>query len=63
MEERSISDRLFELLTTVEETYNTTVEWLRNYTPYVVRAIEIVLALGLLILLAQWYHTVYIVGA
>ncbi|WP_418283105.1 hypothetical protein [Halorubrum sp. DTA98] len=59
MEERTISDRLFALLTEGEEAYNRLVGWLRQYTPYVVRTIEIVLAVALLALLTHWVYWFY----
>lgn len=58
MEDSTISDRLIGLLTQAEETYERTAEWLRQYTPYAVRTIEVVLAVALLALLAHWVYWV-----
>lgn len=58
MEDSTISDRLIGLLTQAEETYERTAEWLRRYTPYAVRTIEVILAVALLALLAHWVYWV-----
>lgn len=60
MTESTSSERLFELLNSIEERYHRTAAWLRQYTPYAVRGIEIVLAVALLALLALWINTVYL---
>ena len=59
MEERTISDRLFAVLEAMENGYDRLVGRVRQYTPYVVRTIEVVLAVALLALLTHWIYLFY----
>ena len=59
MEERTISDRLYAVLETMENGYDRLAGWARQYTPYVVRTIEVVLAVALLALLTHWVYWFY----
>ena len=61
MEERTISDRLYAVLEAMENGYYQLVGWARQYTPYVVRTIEVVLAVALLALLTHWVYWFYTV--
>lgn len=57
---RSRSEQVVHYLSRIYEAYDRTVHWARNYTPYLVRAIEVGLAIVLLAVLAHWIYWVYL---
>ncbi|SFB85875.1 hypothetical protein SAMN05444422_102427 [Halobiforma haloterrestris] len=60
--DRSLGDRVVDLLSELHGRYNRAEATVRRYTPYVVRVIEVVVAIGLLAGLAHWLYWVYIAG-
>lgn len=61
--DRTLGDRVAAHVDAVSDRYSYADERVRNYTPYVVRAIEVVLAIALLAYLAHWVYWVYVLGA
>lgn len=57
------SDRVIAYLSRINDVYERAEDRTRNYTPFVVRSIEILLALALLAVLTHWLYWVYIIGA
>lgn len=60
--DRTLVDRLEQYVSTVSATYDRAETRVRSYTPFVVRAIEVVLAVVLLAYLAHWVYWVYFLG-
>ncbi|SDR02899.1 hypothetical protein [Natronobacterium texcoconense] len=58
--DRSVADRLVAYSSRLYEAYDQADARVRSYTPYLVRAIEVVIAIALLAALAHWIHWVYI---
>lgn len=56
---QSIGDRLVAYFSRVHEGYDRVAGRVRNYTPYVVRVAEVVLAIALLAALGHWIYWVY----
>ncbi len=61
--DQTIGDRVIALLDRLHEVYDDVERNVRTYTPYVVRTVEVVLAIALLAALGHWIHWVYIAGA
>ena len=55
----TIADRVIDGLERVEDVVDDVETRVRMFTPYVVRTIEIVLAVVLLAMLARWFHLFY----
>ncbi|WP_246998125.1 hypothetical protein [Halosolutus gelatinilyticus] len=58
--DQSPGDRVMRALSRVHDTYDSVADRVRRYTPYLVRTIEVALAIALLAALAHWIHWVYI---
>ena len=58
----TLGERLIDVLDSLHDAYDDVESRVRTVTPYVVRTIEVVLAIGLLAALAHWLHWVYVVG-
>lgn len=56
------TDRVVTYLSRITDTYDRLMSRVRSYTPYVVRTIEVVLAIVLLAVLSHWIYWVYIQG-
>lgn len=59
---RTIGDRMVTLFDRLSETYDDMLAVVRNYTPYLVRTIEVVLATALFALLVHWIYLFYTAG-
>lgn len=60
--DRTLNDRMIELLNRINGAYHTAEGKVRTVSPYFVRTVELLLAVGLLAALLHWLNWVYIVG-
>lgn len=58
----NLTERASETFDLLNGLYHSVEEDVRTVSPYVVRVIEVVLAIGLLAVLAHWLYWVYVLG-
>ncbi|TYL36306.1 hypothetical protein CV102_22875 [Natronococcus pandeyae] len=59
---QALTDRVVTYISQINDMYDRLMSRVRSYTPYIVRTIEVVLAIVLLAVLSHWIYWVYIQG-